>query len=465
MGLVDDLNAEVRSHVAERRAVGGVPWRPWDSPYWRFDIGGPVHPSRAGLGGQEQALRLAPLYACVRFIAEGVGKLPVDQFRDDGSKKVKLTAGLLLAKPSAYLRPFDWKVVGMTSALLHGMGYGLITARDAWGNATQVEWLPPQMMTVTDSEPFNPAKARFFYAGRPVNREDLFIIRGLSVAGQTEAVSPLKAFQMLIEAGHDALGYGTGWYKSGGFPPGTFQNTQYEVEDDTANKIKAKLVTAQRRREPLVFGRDWTYTPITVPPEQAQFIQSQQLTATQIAAVYGVMPERVGGSRGDSLTYSTQEANSISEITDTLDPWLIKFEEAFNENLPALQYAQFDRDARIRHDITSRFNAYRTARDIGLFNVDELRDMEGKPPIPKPVDADDYDGSDYTPLQIQVAAARGIKEIIGEGTGGQGGTGGVESGPQKPAGPTLVPMKTSAPVPDRASANGSTRNGNGSSGG
>ena len=315
MGVVDRINARV-----ETRAVGGVPWRPWDDPYWKFDVGGPVHPSRQGLTGQESALRLAPLYACVRFIAEGVGKLPVQQFRDLGSKTVKLPAGQLLSKPSAFLRPFDWKVVGMTSALLHGMGYGLITSRDSWGNALSVEWLPPQMMTVTDSEPFNPAAARFFYASRPVSREDLFIIRGLSVAGQTEAVSPLKAFQMLIEAGHDALAYGTGWYKSGGFPPGTFKNTQYEVSDEQSAKIKAKLVSAQRRREPLVHGVDWEYTPITVPPEQAQFIQSQQLTATQIAAVYGVMPERVGGSRGDSMTYSTQEANSISEITDTLDP-------------------------------------------------------------------------------------------------------------------------------------------------
>src|SRR5262249_59121150 len=114
--------------------------------------------------------------------------------------------------------------------------------------------------------------------------------------------------QMVGGGGQDAFGYGAGWYRSGGFPPGTFQNTQYEVEDEQAVKIKAKLVSAQRRREPLVYGRDWEYKPITVPPEQAQFIQSQQLTATQLAAVYGVMPERVGGSRGDSMTYSTQEA-------------------------------------------------------------------------------------------------------------------------------------------------------------
>ena len=45
MGVLDRVNAA----LAESRAIGGVPWRPWDSPYWRFDIGGPAHPSKAGV--------------------------------------------------------------------------------------------------------------------------------------------------------------------------------------------------------------------------------------------------------------------------------------------------------------------------------------------------------------------------------------------------------------------------------
>lgn len=442
----------VNTALTERRALGGVPWRPWDSPLFRFDAGGPLHPSRSGVSGQDGALRLAPVYACVRIIAEGVAKLPVNQYRDTGSRPIKLPPGQLLAKPSAYLRPFDWKVVGLTSALLHGMGYGYITARDGYGYPTSVEWLPPALMQVIDSQPFNPAAARFFYAGRPVARDDLWIVRGLSVAGQTEAISPLRAFQMLIEAGHEALAYGSDWYKSGGFPPGTFQNTAYEVEDEQSAEIKAKLVRAQRRREPLVFGRDWTYTPITVPPDQAQFINAQQLTATQVAAVYGVPPERVSGSRGDNLHYSSDEQSSISLITETLDPWLVRFEEAFGESLPVQQYAQFDRDARIRHDITTRYNVYRTARDIGTLNVNEVREFEGKEPLPKPTDPTDYDGADFTPLQIQVAAARGLKEELGVGASG------VELNPQQaktpaPAAPPVAPVKP-APVP---AANGNGR--------
>src|SRR5258708_15470 len=290
MGLVDRVN----SALAETRVIGGAPWQPWSDAWVRFDTGGPVHSSRQGGSGMDGALALQPVYSAVRFIAEGVGKTPVNQYRDLGSKKKKMPPGPFITSPSNYLRPFDWKVVGMTSVLLHGMAYGLITSRDGYGYLTSAEWLAPDLVTVIDSSPFNPLKAQFFYAGRPVNREVLFIIRGLSVPGRTEAISPLRAFQAYIESGHSALEYGNGWYKSGGFPPGVFKNSQYEVTDEQSSEIKGRLVRAIRRHEPLVHRSDWQFSPITVPPNQAQLIQSMQLNSTQIASIYGGQPRPAG---------------------------------------------------------------------------------------------------------------------------------------------------------------------------
>ena len=424
MSLVD----RVAARMVESRAVT-VPWQPWTDPFMRFDVGGPVHPTRSGNLGTDGALRLAPVYACVRVLADGVAKLPLQQYRDTGSRKVKMPPGQLLSKPSAYGNLYDWLFTGMTSLALHGNAYGMITERDGYGYPTSIEWLPPDKVTVVDSTPWNPAKAQFFYYGDTLRRENLLHVRAFAIPGRTEAVSPLRSFQMLIESGQQALAYGTDWYRAGGFPPGTFQNKNYEVEKEQADQIKRRLVDAIRRREPLVHGVDWQFTPISVPPNEAQFIEAQQLNATQIAVIYGVMPRKAGGIHGDSQTYSNVAMDQLSEITDTLDPWLVRFEMALNDCLPSAQCVSFNRDARIRYDITTRYNVYRTARDIGVLNTDEVRELEEREPIPKPKDADDYDGQDYTPLQIQVAAARGIKEIIGEGVG-PGGGGAVEANPQ-----------------------------------
>lgn len=451
MDLADRVRARVEARSTEARAFAGVPWTPWADPNMQFNVGGPAHPSRqAGVGGADGALRLAPVYACVRVLADGVAKLPLQQYRDTGARKVKMPAGQLLSQPSAYGSLYDWLFIAMTSLALHGNAYGLITSRDGYGYPTSIEWLPPEKVSVVDSDPWNPAKARFYYAGRPVDRGDLLHIRAFALPGRTEAVSPMRSFQMLIESGQSALAYGADWYRAGGFPPGTFANTEYEVDEEQSEKIKAKLVRAQRRREPLVHGRDWKYTPVTVPPNEAQFIEAQQLTATQIAVVYGVMPRKAGGIHGDSQTYSNVSMDQLSEVTETLDPWLVRFETALDGCLPSAQCVSFNRDARIRYDITTRYNVYRTARDIGALNVDELRELEEREPLPRPTDPTDYDGRDFTPLMIQVAAARGLKEELGVGAAGvpEVNPENAKPGQAAPApAPARVPAGKPPPVP------------------
>jgi len=446
--------ARVNAALAEQRTIGGVPWRPWDSPDWSFGIGGPVHPTRQTGGGIDGALSLQPVYSSVRILAEGVAQIPLRQYRDSGDRKVKMPLGQLLQKPSAYLNRFDWLYQYVTSAALTGTAWGLITARDGYGYPSTVEWLPPEKMAVLEADSFAPGDARVFFAGRLVPRDQLLIIRAFTIPGRTAGLSPLLNFQLLIDAGVDALSYGADWYKAGGFPPGTFQNTQWEVEKEQADVMRARLVSSMRRREPLVYGRDWEYKPISVPPNEAQFVEAMQLNATQIASIYGVPPHRVGGTRGDSMSYSNVESENLALISDTLDPWLVRFETAMADCLPQSQYAQFNRNARVRTDITTRFGAYRVARDIGLMNTDEIRDLEDLPPLPAPSDENDYDGKDYTPLAIQVAAARGTKQLLGEGGGPAAPAAGTVPG-QAPA-PAAVPSRP-VPVPVPA-VNG---NGNG----
>ena len=252
------------------------------------------------------------MYSSVRLLAEGVAQIPLLQYREqpDGSR-LKMPLGKLLSSPSAVLNTFDWLFQYVTSAALQGTAWGLITGRDAYGFPTSVEWLPPEDVQVEDPKPYNPAKVRIYFDEKQIPVSNLLIVRAFTVPGRTAGISPLKAFAMLIESGLDALDYGSGWYKSGGFPPGSFKNTEFEVTEEQSSQVRRKLVNAMRNREPLVYGRDWEYKPISVPPNEAQFVEAMQLNATQIASVYGVPPYRVGGTRGDSMTYCADTETEI----------------------------------------------------------------------------------------------------------------------------------------------------------
>ena len=403
MGLVERIQAS----RAEQRVIGGVPWRPWDSPFWKFSQGGPAHPSRA-FYGQEEALGLPALYSGVSLIANSIASLPLKIYTRAASdgRPMRYQGPSLFSHPSVDGTLFDWLFTCLTSLLLQGNAWGYITGRDGYGYPTGIEWIPPDDVSCVDDEmqPWNPLRTRIYVYGRLMDRSELFHVKAFSLAGRTEGISPLRAFALTILAGIEAQRYGTTWYQAGGFPPGTFQNSEIEIDADQAEEIRAMLTSSIRRREPLVYGRDWTYQPVTVPPSEAQFLEAMRLNATQIAAILHLPPDRIGGTRGDSMTYSTVEQGAL-QVIEALRPWLVRLETAFFDIIPANRYCRFDSDALLKTDTKTRTEIYKIQRDMGLRTTDELRDQEDLEPLPGKA------GGENIPLEVMVAMSRSIRAI------------------------------------------------------
>jgi HK97 family phage portal protein len=301
---------------------------------------------------------------------------------------------------------FDWLFMCMSSLLLQGNAWGLITSRDGYGLPQSIEWMPPEDVNVVNDEmaPFNPLRARIYVYGRLMDRSELFHIKAFSLAGRMEGISPLRAFALTILSGLEAERYGTDWYMAGGFPPGTFENTEIEISREQAEEIRGMLTATIRRREPLVYGRDWKYSPVVVPPSEAQFIEAIRMNATQIASVLNLPPDRIGGTRGDSLTYNTVEQSTL-QVIEALRPWLVRLETAFFGLLPQNRYARFNSDALLKTDLKTRTEIYSTQRNMGMRSVDEIRDLEDLEPLPGGA------GNEFIPLEVMVAMARSIRGI------------------------------------------------------
>ena len=402
-GLIE----RIRASRTEQRVIGGVPWRPWDNPFVKFSAGGPIHPSRS-FYGQDEALGLPALYSGAKLLADSVASLPLKIYTRSGSdgRAVRYQGPAIFDQPSVTGTLFDWLFTAMTSLVLHGNAWGFITGRDGYGFPTGIEWIPPEDVSVMDDEqqPWNPLRARIYVYGRLMQRSELFHVKAFSIAGRTEGISPLRAFALTILNGMEAQRYGTDWFRSGGFPTGTFQNTEIEIDADQAEEIRESLSATIRRRVPLVLGRDWDYKPVVVPPNEAQFIQAMQMNATQMAAVLGLPPDRIGGTRGDSLTYNTVEQSTL-QVIEALRPWLVRLEHAFFQILPANRYCRFDSDALLKTDLQTRTAIYKSQRDMGLRTTDELRDLEDLPPLPGKA------GGENIPLEVMVAMSRSIRGI------------------------------------------------------
>jgi HK97 family phage portal protein len=131
-----------------------------------------------------------------------------------------------------------------------------------------------------------------------------------------------------------------------------------------------------------VYGKDWTYNAISVPPEEAQFVETMKLTTNTVASVYGIPPEMIGGESGSSMTYANVEQQQINFVMFTLRPWLVLLETAFSALLPDRQYVKFNSDALIRADLKTRWEVNQIRVDMGAANIDEIRAQEDEPPLP-----------------------------------------------------------------------------------
>ena len=158
MGLLDNI----RASAEEQRVIGGVPWRPWENPFWRFDTGGPAHPTRQFFGPQD-AMGLPALYAGVKLLADNAASLPLRVYQSiDGGGGYGVSKHRLYGGPTIFDKPsvigtfFDWMAQAMVSVLLQGNAWGYITGKDGYGFPTGIEWVPPEDVYVLEAQDSGP---------------------------------------------------------------------------------------------------------------------------------------------------------------------------------------------------------------------------------------------------------------------------------------------------------------------
>lgn len=379
------------------RGLSGLEMRTITALPWSTGSGGLARPSSTPK--VDTALALTAIYAAISLIARTISGMPLHAFRDVNGKKIELdTLPSLFDQPSVQGDLYDWLHRCISSLALYGNAFGLITSRDGYGYPTGIEWLAPEQVQVVDvalSGPGSFLNPIWYWRGRRIPAEDIVHIPWFTRPWKVLGLSPLGVAASSITTGINAQQYAADWHGNGGVPPGTFKNTAKIVNREEGEEISDRLVNRIRLHRPIVYGVDWEYEPIAVNPQEAQFIETMKLTATQVAAIYGVPPDRIGGEKSSSLTYSTEEQDSIDFVQFTVLSYTRKLESAFYKQLPLRQYVRFDLDSLIRTDMKSRFEIYKLQRQIGMRNVQELRDLENLPPI---VGDDAKDASSYAPL-------------------------------------------------------------------
>jgi HK97 family phage portal protein len=335
-------------------------------------------PTAAGVPvGTDQALRLSAVWACVRLLADAVSTLPLDVYRR-GDRDPLPELPPLLRQPAAGMSLNEWLYAVMASLLLRGNCYGIVTGRS--GSTllpAQVDLAHPDRLGVTVTPD---GRIAYRLNGKELDPADVWHVRAYAFPGSVLGLSPVEYARQTIGLGLAAEKFGAQFFADP-VPTGVLYADR-DPKSDGAKKLQAEWMAARTgNRAPAVLPGA-RFEPLSVKPEESQFLGTLDANVNAIARLYGVPPEMIGGTTAGPLAYTSPEMRSLDLLTYTVRGWLVRLENAISALLPSTQYARFNAAGMVRVDLKSRYEAHEIAIRAGFLTVNEVRALEDRGPLP-----------------------------------------------------------------------------------
>ena len=349
----------------------------------------PISPMAAGVPvTQDSALTLAAVFACVRAIAEDIAGLPwLAMQRDRDQREVVYDMDdLLNLSATEEVSAFDFRCALMGHALTWGNGYAEIV-RNGKKQARELQIITPDRV-----EPGRDDLGRLVYSVSQPNSgarvtipaEDMFHLRGLSRDGVRGYSIVAQAMLTLgISLAQDSFAAA---FFGNGANPGMAILTPMKMSSDAItamlNQFTRMFGGPRKAGKPIVLDEGTKLERITVPPAEAQFLESRNFSVEEICRWFRVPPHKVGHLA--NATFSNIEHQGLDYVTSALLPWCVRLEiEAarklcvgYTANRTKLNLA-----ALMRGDSTARSNYYTRMRQLGAYSVNDIRRMEDLNPI------------------------------------------------------------------------------------
>ena len=356
---------------------------PWQWPWKRhdralFQIGDlPVASTYAAVPvNPTTAMQHSAVWACVNLIAGSISTLPLAAYRR-GERDPLPDLPPLLRQPSAGWSLPEFLYATLQCLLVRGNCYGLIVDRAGGGLLpSQVELLAYERVGVQVDD-----RVIYRIDGQEVDPASIWHVRAFTTPGNVVGLSPIGHARQAIGLGLGAEKYAAKFFGESAIPSGVLTSDQ-DIKQDRADQLKARWKAAhQGNREIAVLGSGARFQPVTIPPEQAQFLETTRANVATIARYFGVQPELIGGESGGSLTYANVEQRALDFLTFGLRPWLVRLETALSALLSSTTTVKFNAATLVRTDLLTRYQAHESAIRAGWKLRSEVRELEDLPPV------------------------------------------------------------------------------------
>lgn len=362
-----------------------------------------VQPPARDLGAVtlERTVGVPAAYRALQIVGSIGSQLTMDAWR--GSLKIT-AAQPLVTQPDPWRSLGSFIQRGLVGMAADGNGF-ILKHRGPDKSVAALEFSNPRQTYVR----WDKVRGRWIKSYDVVTRdgtknwaaEDVEHVWLLEVPGFDRGLGPIAACRQAIQGHLDVRDYADTWFQNPDQPSGVLTSDQ-ALDPATAKEAKRvwrdpdhDLPAEERRVGPQVrvLGKGLKYDPITLNPEDAQWLQAQNFGVLDFCRMWGMPAQYLLGSlEGSNLTYTNWQQVDVTFLRTTLFPlYLRPLQDAITNCLPRGQRATFNVDQIERPDAETRARIDQIYLPLGVGTPGEVADREHRalgtpaPAAPAPV--------------------------------------------------------------------------------
>lgn len=360
---------------------------------WRRLISMGGGKSRSGINvTPDEAMKTGAVYACVRVLAEDVAKLPLILHRriKSGGKERATDHHLywlLHDEPNGFQTSFECREMMQGHLGLRGNAYAFVNR--VGREVREILPIHPDRVKPTLGPDWEPAYDIRMGAGPETTRfsqSEILHLHGLSSDGLV-GLSPVAMAREAIGLAGAAERHGALYFGNGG-KPGVIITHPPDIEDDHLVKIQGRIeesVSGDNVFRALMLDDTMKVEQLSLNHADAQFLESRKFQVPEIARFFRMPLHKIQDM--SASTNNNIEHQAIEYLTDTLQPWLVRWEQRLSKTLLTKEerrqglFFEFNADGILRGDTKTRYAANAQAISSGWKSRNEVRVQENMNPV------------------------------------------------------------------------------------
>lgn len=335
----------------------------------------PARSASVGTITAREAATLSSVFRSFDILATAASQLSLGVWRNN----VELPVPSLVANPDVFGE--DQSAIIETTAVhmaACGNAYWRLHRLGPAEPVLNIELLHPAETSVIE-DTRNPGRvAAYSWRGQRLETWQVRHLKRLRGLVPLYGLGPIQAAQPDLRGAADVRAYATGWFQDSGMPSGVLKT------DQKLNRSEAQDYREDWNATPAgqvrVLGQGLDFIPFALKPADAQWLENQKFSVTQVARLMGIPATYLlAAIDGTSMNYTNQEQVDIAFVRYTLMKYLREIEQAFTALLPRGQVARFKVDALLRTDTKTRMETYEIGLRAGIYDLAWVQATEGLP--------------------------------------------------------------------------------------